>query len=415
MDRGEAQVSAAAICVQVLPDTLLDRLCKHLVVEKAYAVLAIPEGEGLLMHGVKPTDGFEWQVARIPELVPLAEHFDRILVRGDAYSFEVICIKDRLTDSSRRVSMNLETLVEVGKQCLRYTGKMHGAQLPVTMKVWEVCSEASAETDHLRALRCMPMGMGQVGISAWSLRPGSRTVWTNTRFNGLLAGRKYLESLLGKLGAGSDPSTSARVEAGAAIRYPVLTYSLVATIAVLFVLQLVLGEFHGLLAPSVQSLVASGGLHRSLVVENGQWYRLVSAAFLHGDLFHLVLSDIALFLGGVVLESLLGRSWLLMIFGLSILGGSAASLLINGPAMVSVGASGAIMGMLAAAFLVTVRLPYGQKRSSAQMQLLYWLVPALIPLATHGREGKIDFAAHLGGGNHRFRTRGLHPQELARN
>ena len=85
------------------------------------------------------------------------------------------------------------------------------------------------------------------------------------------------------------------------------------------------------------------------------------------------------------------------IFGLSIFGGGVASLLINAPNTVSVGASGAIMGMLAAAFLVTLRLPYGRERSSAQMPVIYWLIPALIPLGTRRHEGNVDFAAHFGG------------------
>jgi rhomboid protease GluP len=177
-----------------------------------------------------------------------------------------------------------------------------------------------------------------------------------------------------------------------------VTYALLAAIGISFAVLVVLGGHEGpLLAPPVESLVAFGGLSRTWVLEHGQWYRLASAAFLHGGLGHLVLNGLALYLGGTSLEPMLGRRWLLAIFGLGVLGGGAASLALDGPEVVSVGASGAIMCLLATAFLVTFRLPRGGERRSAQLRLLGWLVPALIPLASHPLKGTVDYAAHLGG------------------
>ncbi|MGC3997269.1 MAG: rhomboid family intramembrane serine protease [Anaeromyxobacter sp.] len=163
-----------------------------------------------------------------------------------------------------------------------------------------------------------------------------------------------------------------------------------------FALQLVLGPWAGLLSPTLQALVAEGGLARGLVAQ-GQWYRLVSAAFLHGDLLHLLFNGLALALGGAILEQLVGRWWFLVVYGLSLLGGSLASLAFNAPEVISVGASGAIMGVLAAAFVATARLPFGRVRTSAQLHLVYWLVPALLPLTLHRDGSRIDFGAHAGG------------------
>ena len=60
--------------------------------------------------------------------------------------------------------------------------------------------------------------------------------------------------------------------------------------------------------------------------------------------FISVLNGVGLFLGGVVLEGLLGRAWLGALFVIGALGGSIASVLINDPGTVSVGASGANHG-----------------------------------------------------------------------
>jgi rhomboid protease GluP len=118
---------------------------------------------------------------------------------------------------------------------------------------------------------------------------------------------------------------------------------------------------------------------------------------LHGDIVHLVFNAIALFMAGMVLEGMIGRSWFVALFGIGALGGSCASLLINDPNVVSVGASGAIMALLASALLFASRLPPGRLRSQSQMNLLGVFIPALIPLATTRTSGAIDFAAHFGG------------------
>lgn len=70
---------------------------------------------------------------------------------------------------------------------------------------------------------------------------------------------------------------------------------------------------------------------------------------------------------------------------------------LNPPNVVSVGASGAIMGLLAAAFVMTFRMPESRERVYAQGQVMRFLVPSLLPLATTASAGKVDYAAHVGG------------------
>jgi rhomboid protease GluP len=69
---------------------------------------------------------------------------------------------------------------------------------------------------------------------------------------------------------------------------------------------------------------------------------------------------------------------------------------LNGDNLVSVGASGAIMGLLAAGFIAAYRLPKEAGRTQVQGRLARILVPSLVPLAV-SFEGKIDYSAHFGG------------------
>jgi rhomboid protease GluP len=138
-------------------------------------------------------------------------------------------------------------------------------------------------------------------------------------------------------------------------------------------------------------------MNADAVSKKGEWYRLLSAALLHADAVHLALNGLALGLAGWVLESLLGRAWFLGLFFLGALGGSLMGLAVNPANLVSVGASGAVMGLLAAALVAAMRFPPGPTRLQIQGQLLQFLIPSLIPLATTRHEGRIDFAAHFGG------------------
>jgi rhomboid protease GluP len=73
------------------------------------------------------------------------------------------------------------------------------------------------------------------------------------------------------------------------------------------------------------------------------------------------------------------------------------SLAINPSSVVSVGASGAIMGLLAAAFVCSFRHPSGVLRTQVQMATLQVLIPSLLPLAVSRTGQHVDFAGHLGG------------------
>jgi membrane associated rhomboid family serine protease len=102
-------------------------------------------------------------------------------------------------------------------------------------------------------------------------------------------------------------------------------------------------------------LIADGGLLANAVdrghlvgVANGQWWRLVTSGFLHVGLIHLALNMYALWWLGGELERGIGRGRLLTIYGVSLLAGSLGALLTSAPNAPTVGASGAIYGLMGA-------------------------------------------------------------------
>jgi len=150
--------------------------------------------------------------------------------------------------------------------------------------------------------------------------------------------------------------------------------------------------------PGISTLVALGALDKGLVVDGGQWWRLFSAPLLHGGVPHLALNSLALLFAGAALERVVGPIWFAAIFVVGALGGALLSLAINASDLISVGASGAIMGLFAAALVIAYRFPkHTRQRRLMLSGSLGVLIPSLIPLFDGIFGQRIDFAAHIGG------------------
>jgi rhomboid protease GluP len=143
---------------------------------------------------------------------------------------------------------------------------------------------------------------------------------------------------------------------------------------------------------SYRSLMALGGTNGRLVFHDGQVWRLFTAPLLHASLAHISGNSLVLLFVGWRLERLIGRAWVAAIFFISALGGSLGSVLLNAEGPVSVGASGAIMGLLAAAFVCSFHLAAFEIRNKLRFLSLRCLIPALIPTS-----GLIDYSCHFGG------------------
>ncbi|WP_302558934.1 rhomboid family intramembrane serine protease [Holdemania filiformis] len=137
---------------------------------------------------------------------------------------------------------------------------------------------------------------------------------------------------------------------------------------------------------SVSVAILLGGYYKAFVVGAHEYWRWLTSAFVHVDLWHLLMNMMALYNMGMLCEKLMGvRNYLIILFG-SILFGSAFVFLGSGN-VVAMGISGGLYGLLAA-FLV-----YGiQTRILFQPQLRTQFLLILISLMPG-----VSLAAHFGG------------------
>jgi membrane associated rhomboid family serine protease len=96
-------------------------------------------------------------------------------------------------------------------------------------------------------------------------------------------------------------------------------------------------------------------------VAEGQWYRLLTAMFLHGSYIHIMFNMLSLWWIGGPLEAALGRARYLTLYFVSGLAGSALSYLLAASNQPSLGASGAIFGLFGATAVLMRRLNYDMR------------------------------------------------------
>jgi rhomboid protease GluP len=139
------------------------------------------------------------------------------------------------------------------------------------------------------------------------------------------------------------------------------------------------------------TLVAFGAKYAPAIFQWGQWWRLVTAGFLHGGLIHILMNSWVLFDLGAQVEELYGASRMWVIYFLSSVFGFYISA-VWAPRVPSIGASAAVFGLIGAmiALGVSHRNPMGAAiRGFYVRWAIYGLIFSLI--------GPIDMAAHVGG------------------
>lgn len=126
-----------------------------------------------------------------------------------------------------------------------------------------------------------------------------------------------------------------------------------------------------------------------VAVADGEYYRLVTAGFLHGSILHLAFNMAALYFLGTPLEAMLGRWRYILVYAMALIGGSIASFIFSPINTVSVGASGAIFGLMGGFVVVAVK---------QRLDLRPFVVLIGLNLAFGFLPGtNIDWRAHLGG------------------
>ena len=135
-------------------------------------------------------------------------------------------------------------------------------------------------------------------------------------------------------------------------------------------------------------VIRRGGLNGPDVA-NGEVYRIVTAAFLHAGPLHILLNMVALYFLGRLVEPAIGTARFLGIYAVSLLAGAFGALLLT-PDTNTVGASGAIFGLLSAAFLLARHR--GLEQLASQIGF-YVILNLLFTLGVPG----ISIGGHIGG------------------
>jgi rhomboid protease GluP len=195
-------------------------------------------------------------------------------------------------------------------------------------------------------------------------------------------------------GSDADQLAEFREKIESATPLPFVTPALVALNVAIFLVMVIAGV--SIMEPTPLDLVRWGA-DLAPLVEHGQWWRILTAAFLHVGILHLAFNMWALWNSGIFVERLFGSGRFLTAYFLSAAGGDLASIAFQ-PHTVSAGASGAIFGIYGAliGFLVTQHrsIPPTAVTSLSRNALAfigYNILFGLNPLS------HIDMAAHLGG------------------
>ena len=169
---------------------------------------------------------------------------------------------------------------------------------------------------------------------------------------------------------------------------PYATYALIALNAIAFIAEIGGGGGAATLEGG-GSLIDDGGLFGPAISEGGEWYRIVTSGFLHAGPLHLFLNMFVLYILGGVLEPAIGPARLVGIYFVSLLAGSVGALLLT-PDELTVGASGAVYGLMAATVLIA--RDRGVEQLASQIGI--WIVINLV--FTFSIPG-ISIGGHLGG------------------
>ena len=173
---------------------------------------------------------------------------------------------------------------------------------------------------------------------------------------------------------------------------PVVTYTLVALCVLAYIVELAYGKIidYG----AMVGLAIDPAINSVIGVAHGEWYRLLTSAFLHEPpgsgigLTHIIFNMWALIVVGPSLERVLGRVRFIAVYLVSALAGSVLYYLLAAPNGFAIGASGAIFGLFGAWFVLAKRM-----RLDTRQVVLLIVLNLGITFVVHG----IAWQDHVGG------------------
>jgi membrane associated rhomboid family serine protease len=181
---------------------------------------------------------------------------------------------------------------------------------------------------------------------------------------------------------------------------PIATYVLIGLNAIVFLAEMLGGGGGSSSVEAGQNLTGDGGLCGNAIADGGfcgiepqqggEPFRIITGAFLHAGPFHLLLNMFALYVLGTLIEPAIGTLRFVGIYFAALLLGSFGALLATDPNQVTVGASGAIFGLMGAAFVIA------RNRGMQEIQSQIGLFVVLNLVFTFAVPG-ISIGGHIGG------------------
>lgn len=215
--------------------------------------------------------------------------------------------------------------------------------------------------------------------NTWAYQPGNRRVIIYENQPGEFYGlRRSLEEM-------------GQTRAGKRFAIPYVTIGMIVMNVLVFLVMEAFGSTY-----DAEFIAKHGGMYPTFVSEEHQWWRLLTAGFIHFGITHLFNNMIILYAIGERLERLVGSLRMLAIYMVSLLGGSLCSygmMLLTGDYAVAAGASGAVYGVIGG-FLWLLLLHKGHLEGISARRLVFSIV--LMVYFGFSSSG-IDNWAHIGG------------------
>jgi len=166
---------------------------------------------------------------------------------------------------------------------------------------------------------------------------------------------------------------------------PLVTMVLIGLNVLAYVVQITSGTDA---LSGLDKIAAQYGMWPAGIALDDQYYRLITATFLHASFLHIGFNMLVLWMLGPQLERILGHLRFTVLYLVAGLGGSVASFWFSSPGIVGVGASGAIFGLMGAYVVVgkKLRADIGQVLGLIAINVVIGFVA-----------GGVDWRAHLGG------------------
>lgn len=138
-----------------------------------------------------------------------------------------------------------------------------------------------------------------------------------------------------------------------------------------------------------ESMCVGSGVSWSEGVASGAYWQLITSAFMHIDIWHIGFNMLALWVLGPQLEAVLGRTRYLVLYFVSALAGSAMVMWFSDPTSLTLGASGAIFGLMGATLIIVIK-----QRGNIQ-SIAFWIGANVVITVLAG--STVSWQGHLGG------------------